>query len=122
MLPKKFPDAQWILADMRKLKFDKQFDIVIAWHSFFHLPQADQRNTLELFTSLVKPGGLLVFTSGTEAGEVWSDNGGYNLYHASLDTQEYETILHKNNMKISVHKMHDPDCGGATVWLTQKIL
>ncbi|WP_058475756.1 methyltransferase domain-containing protein [Legionella steigerwaltii] len=115
-----FPNAQWILADMRAMEFNEQFDIVIAWHSFFHLPQADQRSTLSLLSSLVKPKGLLLFTSGPEAGEVWSDNGGYDLYHASLDTKEYETILHSNKLQVLVHKIRDPDCGGATVWLAQK--
>ncbi|MCE0723430.1 class I SAM-dependent methyltransferase [Legionella sp. 9fVS26] len=114
------PNAQWILEDMRTMKFTVQFDIVIAWHSFFHLPQADQRSTLNLFSSLVKPKGLLLFTSGPEAGEVWGENGGYDLYHASLDTKEYETILNKNNLQVLVHKVNDPNCGGATVWLAQK--
>ncbi|HHT0592370.1 TPA: class I SAM-dependent DNA methyltransferase [Legionella anisa] len=115
-----FPNAQWLLADMRTMEFTKQFDIVIAWHSFFHLPQADQRSILSLFSSLVKPKGLLLFTSGHEAGEVWGENGGYDLYHASLDTKEYETILNKNQLQVLVHKVNDPDCGEATVWLAQK--
>ncbi|KTD67355.1 MULTISPECIES: class I SAM-dependent DNA methyltransferase [Legionella] len=117
---KMFPDAQWILTDMRAMKFNEQFDVVIAWHSFFHLTQADQRSTLSLFSSLVKPKGLLLFTSGPEAGEVWGDNGGYDLYHASLDSNEYEAILHKNNLHVIVHKIRDPDCGDATVWVAQK--
>ena len=115
-----FPTAQWILEDMRTMKFTEPFDVVIAWHSFFHLPQADQRNALNLFSSLVKPKGLLLFTSGPEAGEVWGDNGGHDLFHASLDAKEYETILQMNNLRVLVHKISDPDCGGATVWLAQK--
>ncbi|KTD73590.1 methyltransferase [Legionella tucsonensis] len=115
-----FPNAQWVLADMRVMKFTIQFEIVIAWHSFFHLPQADQRGVLNLFSSLVKPNGLLLFTSGPEAGEVWSENGGYDLYHASLDAKEYETILHQSNFQVLLHNVRDPNCRGATVWLVQK--
>ncbi|KTD41612.1 class I SAM-dependent methyltransferase [Legionella parisiensis] len=115
-----FPNAHWIIEDMRTMKFLVQFDIVIAWHSFFHLPQADQRSALSLFSSLVKPKGLLLFTSGPEAGEVWGENGDYDLYHASLDAKEYTTILNKNHLQVLVHKVSDPNCGGATVWLAQK--
>lgn len=115
-----FPNAHWILDDMRTMKFTNQFDVVIAWHSFFHLTQTDQRRTLPLISSLVKPKGLLLFTSGDESGEVWGENGGIELYHASLAPQEYETILQHNHFKILIHNVRDPNCGEATVWLAQK--
>ncbi len=117
----RFPTERWILADMRTLNLPEQFNIVIAWHSFFHLPHEDQRNTLKLLTSYIKPEGLFIFTAGPEYSEVWSENGGYNLYHASLSSEEYEKILLENNLKVMIHKIKDPDCGKATVWITQKI-
>ena len=40
------------------------------------------------FARLLEPGGLLMFTSGSEHGEVWSQNGGEALYHASLDAAD----------------------------------
>ncbi len=116
----RFPQAHWLLADMRTLQLPGQFDIVLAWHSFFHLPHEDQKPTLQLLTSYVKSGGLFAFTSGTEHSEVWSDNGGYDLYHASLDPEEYIKILEEYNFKLIMHKMNDPDCGGATTWLVKK--
>lgn len=63
---------------------------------------------------------MLIFTTGPEYGEVWSDNGGHELYHASLSTEEYEQILTNNHFKVLVHKINDPECGGATVWVAQK--
>lgn len=116
----RFPNERWFLADMRTLNLQEQFHAVIAWHSFFHLPHEDQRTTLKLLASYVNPKGLLIFTSGPEYDEVWSENGGRDLYHASLSTDEYEKILLENNFKILVHKINDPDCGEATVWVTQK--
>jgi len=116
----RFPESRWILEDMRKLKFQKQFDLVIAWHSLFHLPHEEQEQTLKLFTSLLKPSGLLVFTSGSEYAEEWSENGDYDLYHASFSKEDYEKILQENGLKILIHKMRDPNCGYATVWVTQK--
>ncbi|MGL5741067.1 MAG: class I SAM-dependent methyltransferase [Legionella sp.] len=105
---------------MRTMQLTPSFDLVIAWHSFFHLPQEDQRNALKLFASLLKPKGLLLFTSGPDAGEVWGKNGGYDLYHASLSPQEYEQILQQNRLQIVMHRIEDPNCGDATVWLAQK--
>ncbi len=116
----RFPDAKWLLADMRTLNLQEKFDAVIAWHSFFHLPHDDQRTTLRSLAALVKEEGLLIFTSGTEYGEVWGDNGGHDLYHASLSSEEYTRILSECNFKILVHKVNDPECGEATVWVAQK--
>lgn len=70
--------------------------------------------------SFVEQAGLLIFTSGPEYSEVWSDNGGHDLYHASLSTEEYKQILMDNNFKVLVHKIRDPECGEATVWVAQK--
>lgn len=116
----RFPKNKWILADMRTLDLNEKFHAVIAWHSFFHLPHDDQRMTLKLLASYVDLNGLLIFTSGPEYDEVWSNNGGHDLYHASLSTEEYEQILIDNNFKVLAHKIRDPDCGDATVWVAQK--
>lgn len=37
-----------------------------------------------LFSTHTKPSGILAFTSAEEEDEIWSDNGGQMLYHASL--------------------------------------
>lgn len=116
----RFPKDIWLLADMRALDLNEKFDAVIAWHSFFHLSHEEQRSTLKLLGSYVEQNGLFIFTSGPEYGEVWSDNGGHELYHASLSTEEYNQILIDNNFKVLIHKIRDPECGGATVWVAQK--
>ncbi len=116
----RFPKEKWLIADMRTLDLNEKFHAVIAWHSFFHLPHEDQRSTLKLLASYVDQNGLFIFTSGPEYGEVWSDNGGYELYHASLSTGEYKQLLIDNNFKILIHKIKDSECGEATVWVAQK--
>ncbi|HAT9133948.1 TPA: class I SAM-dependent methyltransferase, partial [Legionella pneumophila subsp. pneumophila] len=50
----------------------------------------------------------------------WSDDGGHDLYHASLSAEEYTQILLDCNFKVLIHKVRDPDCGEATVWVAQK--
>lgn len=118
---KRFPNEKWLLADMRHLDLQEKFHAVIAWHSFFHLPHDDQRKTLKILLSLVELNGLFIFTTGPEYGEVWGDNGGFELYHASLSAEEYTQILQDCNFKVLVHKARDPECGDATVWVAQRI-
>jgi len=114
-----FPDTGFILKDMRKMDLDEKFDAVIAWHSFFHLAVADQPDMFSIFRHHLNPNGILLFTSGTERGEVWGMNGGENLFHASLDTAEYHQLLQLNGFEVLTHKINDPDCGGANVWMAQ---
>jgi len=116
-----FPQGEFILQDMRQLSLHRKFDAIIAWHSFFHLPAADQPAMFGLFERHITPGGILLFTSGTERGEAWGMNGGENLFHASLDTGEYENLLTQHRFHILKHVANDPDCGYATVWMAQYI-
>ncbi len=116
----RFSDQTWLCEDMREIDLQQQFDVILAWHSFFHLPQSDQRKMFAKFAVHLKPGGVLAFTSGPDVGEVWSDNGGQNLYHASLSIAEYQSLLKQHGFEVLVHKVEDPDCGEATVWVVQK--
>lgn len=118
---KSFPNEKWIVSDMREINLQQRFDVILAWHSFFYLDHDSQRKMFKIFDAHIKLGGILAFTSGEEEGEVWSDNGGQQLYHASLSTNEYEKLLHENSFKVLLHKVRDPECGEATVWVAQKI-
>ncbi|MCW8399838.1 class I SAM-dependent methyltransferase [Legionella sp. PATHC038] len=117
---KRFPSECWIISDMRDINLQQQFDAILVWHSFFHLDHDSQRNMFKVFASHIKPGGVLAFTSGEEEGEVWSDNGGQQLYHASLSTKEYNSLLKEFSFKVLIHKVRDPKCGEATIWVAQK--
>ncbi|MFC5477985.1 class I SAM-dependent methyltransferase [Massilia suwonensis] len=115
----RFPDTRLLVGDMRALQPGQTFDAVIAWHSLFHLPYDDQRAMFAVFAQLLNPGGLLMFTSGSAYGEVWSDNGGEALYHASLDADEYRALLEGQGFRVIRHAADDAACGGATVWIAQ---
>lgn len=117
----RFPHEQWIVSDMRDIHLNQQFAAILAWHSFFHLDHDSQRKMFKLFAAHSKPGAILAFTSGDEEDEIWSDNGGQMLYHASLSTKEYEKLLHENAFEVLLHKARDPECGEATVWVAKKI-
>lgn len=117
----RFPSERWFVSDMREINLSERFDVILAWHSFFHLDQESQRSMFKLFKSHINPNGILAFTSGEEEGEIWSDNGGQMLYHASLATNEYEKLLVENSFRVLLHNIRDPRCGEATVWVAQKV-
>ncbi len=60
-----------------------------------------------------------MFTSGPQSGEVWSDNGGKNLYHSSLSTDEYKEILKQYEFMLIDYKINYPEYGNANIWLTK---
>ncbi len=115
----RFPQANFICTDMREIKLNQKFDLIIAWHSFFHLTQNDQRAMFKTFTEHLTVNGVLLFTTGPTEGEIWSDNGGESLYHASLSPKEYKKLLNQHGFNLLSYQVNDEHCGGATVWLAQ---
>ena len=116
----RFPGHEWIVCDMRALELGRGFDGLLAWHSFFHLSPAYQRPMFERFAAHLSPGGVLMFTSGTEEGEAIGEWQGEPLYHGSLDTAEYGALLSANGFEPIDHVAGDPGCGYATIWLARK--
>lgn len=117
----RFPGMRWHAMDMRHLELHERYDIVIAWDSFFHLSPDDQRAMFPRFSRHTANGGVLMFTSGTTEGEaVGGDLFGDRLYHGSLHTAEYASLLDQHGYDVVVHRIEDPDCGGHTVWIARR--
>lgn len=119
MCSTKFPKYSWIMADMRALSLDRCFDGVLAWDSFFHLSPDDQRRMFPMFQKHAAPGAALMFTSGPSYGEAIGSYCGEPLYHASLDTDEYRSLLKENGFAVVSHVVEDPTCYGHTIWLAR---
>ncbi|MBO9549232.1 class I SAM-dependent methyltransferase [Pseudomonas sp.] len=115
----RFPEQQWIHADMRTLQLDRQFAGILAWNSFFHLKPDDQRRMFPTFQKHAAPGAYLMFTSGPSHGEALGEFEGETLYHASLDPKEYVSLLQSHGFEALDHIVEDPACGGLTVWLAR---
>lgn len=113
------PDQQAHVADMRSLALGQRFNGLIAWDSFFHLSPDHQRRMFPIFREHAAPGAVLMFTSGPASGEVLGALENEPLYHASLDGDEYRSLLRDNGFTVAHHVVEDPDCGGHTVWLSQ---
>lgn len=116
----RFPDHDWIEGDMRKVALGRQFNGLIAWDSFFHLPFDDQRGMFATFRAHAAPNAALIFTSGPAHGEATGDHAGEALYHASLAPEEYRALLAANGFDVMGHVANDADCAGHTVWLAQR--
>lgn len=115
----RFPAYDWHVADMRTLALSRTFDAMIAWDSFFHLHQDDQRRMFPVFKRHGATDSALMFTSGPSAGERIGTYQGEPLYHASLGAAEYRALLHDNGFEVVTHVVEDAGCGHHTVWLAQ---
>ena len=115
----RFPDRDWLVADMRKLSLNRRFDGILAWDSFFHLCPEDQRMMFAIFRNHGAPKAALMFTSGPSHGEAIGTYKDEPLYHASLAAVEYRSLLKENGFDVVSHVVEEPACGGHTIWLAQ---
>lgn len=113
------PNATAIHADMRTLDLNQKFDAILAWNSFFHLSQPDQRAMFAVFAAHAAPNAALMFTTGTSDGEVWGTAGGETVYHASLDPADYKDLLSGAGFKLIEFRPEDPACNDHTTWLAR---
>lgn len=118
---KRWPEIDWLRADMRTLDLGKQFDGIVAWDSFFHLTRQEQRDCLQVLGRHLAPGGHLLVTVGHGNGEVIGCVGEATIYHASLSPAEYAVLLEENGMLMTGFLAHDPDCEKHSVLLARKL-
>lgn len=113
----RFPRGNWIVVDMRNMSLPQTFDGIIAWDSFFHLNPDEQRGTLEVFCRHLNSGGVLLLTIGDEVGEVLGVVNGEQVYHSSLDPDEYRGILRSAGFSKVTLVLRDENCGEHSVLL-----
>lgn len=117
----RLPKATFVLGDIREIKLQKKFELVMAWNCLFHLNHDDQIEMFKIFSEHSKLDTILLFTTGHEYGEIWSDNGGENLYHASFSEDEYKNLLAKYGFELLEHKLSDESCNDHSVWIARKV-
>jgi SAM-dependent methyltransferase len=113
----RLPDHEWIATDMRTLALGRRFNGILAWDSFFHLDHDAQRGMFGVFAAHAASGAWLMFNTGTEHGESIGSYRGDPLYHASLASAEYETLIVQSGFEVIEHAIRDAHAGGRTVWL-----
>lgn len=117
-----FPEQRWLQQDMRQLALGETFDGLIAWDSFFHLSQQEQRGMFEKFAHHSHPGSALMFTSGPADGIAMGQFEGEPLFHVSLAPEEYRALLAEIGFRVVDVVMEDPQCSEHTIWLAKRIL
>jgi trans-aconitate methyltransferase len=117
---KHLPDQTWLVGDMRLLSLDRRFEGIVAWDSLFHLSHADQRLMFAVFAEHASPGAALMFTSGSSHGTSIGTYHDRPIYHASLNTAEYEDLLVEHGFQVLAHVIADADCGDHTVWVARR--
>ncbi|GAB4452106.1 MAG: class I SAM-dependent methyltransferase [Armatimonadaceae bacterium] len=115
----RFPDAEWMVMDMRNLSLDRTFGGIVAWDSFFHLNPSEQRSVLPQFMRCLQSGGALLITVGHEASEVLGTVENEEVYHSSLSPKEYKGILNTGGLQDVEIVFQDPNCGHRSVLLAQ---
>ena len=118
---RKLPQGRWLVGDMRELALGRTFDGLLAWFSLFHLPAEDQPGVIRRLGEHAHPGSVLLMATGPERGEVVGEFAGEPLYHASLAPADYRTALGAAGFEVVAHRVRDPGCGDATVWLARHI-
>jgi SAM-dependent methyltransferase len=117
---RRFPEQEWLVADMRELALERSFDGILAWDSFFHLCPADQPPMFPIFRRHGAPNAALLLTSGHRRGEIIASWKGEPLYHGSLAEAEYRSLLAENDFEVVSYVVEDPHCGEHTVWLAKR--
>ena len=117
----RFPEQEWLVADVRSLALGHRFAGLLAWHSaFFHLTPEDQEPLFARMAMHAAPGAAFMFTSGAHRGEHIGEWLGEPLYHGSLGPGDYRTLLEGNGFGDIVYCEDDPACGSATIWLASR--
>jgi SAM-dependent methyltransferase len=116
----RLPDDEWIMADMRRLSLGRGFDGILAWDSFFHLDHDDQRRMFVVFAEHSGDRTVLMFNTGPEHGEAIGNYRGDPLYHASLASAEYVSLVDGIGFDVIDHVTNDVRAGGRTVWLCKR--
>lgn len=116
----RWPNGDWRHADMRQLDLDESFDGIIAWNSFFHLTQDEQRDCIARMAAHLAPEGSLMLTVGPDAGEVQGTVGDRPVFHASLSPAQYAQCLEDNGLLMTGYLAEDAETTGHSVLMARK--
>ena len=114
---RRFPNVQWIVAEMTNFTSDAPFHGVIGWDSFFHLTQDKQRTLLSRLCEWMPREGVFMATVGPNEGEVLGTVGGEDVYHSSLSEAEYRRLLADGGFLDVTFVAEDPDCADRSILL-----
>ncbi|KAJ3726841.1 S-adenosyl-L-methionine-dependent methyltransferase [Lentinula raphanica] len=96
------PAAHFMQGDMMAIEFPEQsFDAVMAFYSLFHLPRDEHGLMLKKMVQWLKPGGWLLFNTGTKEEERTRDWMGVKMFSSSLGVEGNEQILAEYGLELT---------------------
>lgn len=116
----KVKNGEAINADIRQFEAFAGYNLILLWHSLFHLTPENQRQILARIGKAADPKCVLAFTSGDAYDESLGEFAQEPLYHASLSPDEYQEILTTNGIKLIDKSLNDAECGNISVWIAVK--
>lgn len=117
----RFPQAEWLLGDMRRPSLDRRFDGIVSWDGFFHLSRREQTDTIPKLAAYIRPGGALMLTVGDADGEITGTVEGHTVYHASLAIDAYQELLRQAGFQSIDYRREDPTCDFHSVLLASDL-
>lgn len=89
------PDARLFHTDIGRWELPKDYDLIVAWDSVWHVPLAEQAAVLTKMCRGLAAGGVLVFTTdGTDGpNERRNSYMGPPMYHATLGIPDTLRVL-----------------------------
>ena len=115
---RRYPEMEWLSGDMREINLTRQYDVIIAFDSFFHLAINDQLKMIERFAVWLKPGGKLLVTTGPEEGEkIGQQMYGQLFSYYSMSVENYRKCFDDNELDILLSEEDQP---GHRVWIVLK--
>ena len=95
--------AEFVRGDMAALSFaDASFDAVAAFYAIIHVPRDEHGQVLAEIFRVLRPGGLLVMTAGTEdsADVVEEDWLGAPMFFSHFDGQTTERLVSRAGFEV----------------------
>lgn len=90
---KRNPKAQFAVGDICTWRLPRQYDLITAWDSLFHLPLTRHEAVLRKLCRGLTKQGVLLFTCGEARGTVRGEFGGKDFKYSSLGVPEFCRLL-----------------------------
>ncbi len=116
----KHPIIKFIHTDFISWNTEETFDLIIAWDSIFHAPKELQEEATVKMCHLLNPGGILLFTAGSYAGEASGKMEGVLFEYGTIGYRKYLDVLERMECKVILME-EDQYPAGHMVFICQKI-
>lgn len=117
------PGATFVRADATTVEFAAQsFDAIVSLYTMIHIPLEEQPGLFRSIAGWLRPGGLVLATTGYHAWTGTDDNWhGGRMWWSHADAATYRSWIHDAGLRVqSVEFMPEGDSGHAVFWATSR--